>query len=123
MFSARLRSARKKKNLSQEKLAELVGTTKATISNYENEYSSPSNEMLIKLSDVLDVTTDYLLGRSDRPDLVKSNMMTEVEIEELFINNPKIQTKYKGRELTDEEMVKVAKMLEVILDREDKSKN
>lgn len=63
MLSARLRSARKMKNLSQEKLAELVGTTKATISNYENQYSSPPNDMLVKLADVLDVTTDWLLGR------------------------------------------------------------
>ncbi len=63
MLSARLRSARKMKNLSQEKLAELVGTTKATISNYENQYNSPPTEMLVKLADVLDVTTDWLLGR------------------------------------------------------------
>lgn len=63
MLSARLRSARKMKNLSQEKLAELVGTTKATISNYENQYSSPPNEMLVKLADTLDVSTDWLLGR------------------------------------------------------------
>lgn len=127
MFSARLRSARKQNKLSQEKLAELVGTTKATISNYENEYSSPSNEMLAKLADVLNTTTDYLLGRTDQPAFVKSkttSKITEVEIEE-FINNPKIQTKYRGRKLTDEEIVKVSKMLEVILgrmDNEDKNK-
>jgi transcriptional regulator with XRE-family HTH domain len=67
MFAQRLRSARKAKKLTQEELATLVGTTKTTISNYETGYSTPSFEMLNELASVLDVTTDYLLGRSDEP--------------------------------------------------------
>jgi len=65
MFSNRLRSARKLKELSQEELAKKVNTTKSTISNYENKYSTPSNNVLMELANVLDVTTDYLLGRID----------------------------------------------------------
>ncbi|MED4977189.1 helix-turn-helix domain-containing protein [Heyndrickxia faecalis] len=64
MLAKRLRQARKNKKLTQEQLAHLVKTTKGTISNYENEYSTPSNEMLKDLAKALDVTTDYLLGRS-----------------------------------------------------------
>lgn len=63
MLSARLRAARKAKKLTQEELAKLLNTTKGTISNYENGYSSPSNEMLVKISDTLNVSSDYLLGR------------------------------------------------------------
>jgi transcriptional regulator with XRE-family HTH domain len=66
-FAQRLRNARKTKKLTQEELATLVGTTKTTISNYETGYSTPSFEMLNKIANVLDVTTDYLLGRSDVP--------------------------------------------------------
>ncbi|MFC4389109.1 helix-turn-helix domain-containing protein [Gracilibacillus marinus] len=65
MLSKRLKFARKRKKLSQEELAKIVNTTKGTISNYENEYSTPSNEMLKELATVLDVTTDFLLGRTD----------------------------------------------------------
>ncbi|MEH7271111.1 helix-turn-helix transcriptional regulator, partial [Bacillus toyonensis] len=43
--------------------------TKTTISNYETGYSSPSNEMLVVISDALKVSVDYLLGRSDDPEL------------------------------------------------------
>lgn len=68
MFSNRLRSTRKGKKLSQEELAKLIKTTKSTISNYENGYSTPSNEVLIKIADVLNTSTDYLLGRIDDPD-------------------------------------------------------
>jgi HTH-type transcriptional regulator, competence development regulator len=68
MLSQRLKIARKTNKLTQEGLAMKLKTTKGTISNYENGYSSPSNEMLNDLADVLDVTTDYLLGRTDKPD-------------------------------------------------------
>lgn len=63
MLSKRLKEARKKKKITQEELAKKIRTTKATISNYENGYSSPSNELLKELADSLEVTTDWLLGR------------------------------------------------------------
>ncbi|MFC4077113.1 helix-turn-helix domain-containing protein [Salinithrix halophila] len=65
MLSERLRSARKGKRMSQKRLAEQCNTTTGTISNYENGYSTPSNDMLTRLADVLDVSVDYLLGRTD----------------------------------------------------------
>lgn len=63
MFSERLKKARKNKKYTQESLAKKLNTTKGTISNYENGHSTPSNEMLVMLADILDVTVDYLLGR------------------------------------------------------------
>ncbi|PLR91108.1 helix-turn-helix domain-containing protein [Bacillus sp. T33-2] len=68
MIAQRLRLARKAKLLTQEQLATLVNTKKTTISNYETGYSSPSNEMLNDLADALEVSTDYLLGRTAHPD-------------------------------------------------------
>lgn len=67
MFNNRLKAARKAKKLTQEQLAGKLQTTKGTISNYENGHSTPSNEMLVLLSKILDVTTDYLLGVTDNP--------------------------------------------------------
>lgn len=65
MLSSRLKALRKQHDLSQEDLAERVGTTKGTISNYENNHSTPSNDMLVSLADILETSTDYLLGRID----------------------------------------------------------
>jgi HTH-type transcriptional regulator, competence development regulator len=75
MLSERLKIARKMNKLTQEELAKKVKATKGTISNYENEHSSPSPEMLNDLADVLDVSTDFLLGRTNKPDrsAVQSN--------------------------------------------------
>ena len=67
MFPSRLKFLRKKYKLSQEDLAKKINTTKGTISNYENEHSTPSNEVLKDLANVLHTTTDYLLGRTDNP--------------------------------------------------------
>lgn len=68
MLSKRLKYIRKMRKLSQEELANKINSTKSTISNYETGYSSPSNETLSDLADVLNTTTDYLLGRTEDPD-------------------------------------------------------
>ncbi|WP_051318324.1 S24 family peptidase [Cohnella thermotolerans] len=67
MFPERLRQARKEARLTQSELASRVKTKKTTISNYETGYSTPSQEMLSDLADVLGKSTDWLLGRSDDP--------------------------------------------------------
>ncbi|MEN0650617.1 helix-turn-helix transcriptional regulator [Caldifermentibacillus hisashii] len=80
MFSERLRYARKRKKLTQEQLAAKVSTTKGTISNYENGYSSPSNEMLIDLAEALEVTTDFLLGNDTKEKLPELTPKEERDI-------------------------------------------
>lgn len=67
MLMDRLKQRRKAMNFTQEQLAELVQAKKTTISNYETGYSTPNNEMLGDLADVLHTTVDYLLGRSENP--------------------------------------------------------
>ncbi|MBQ9551581.1 MAG: helix-turn-helix transcriptional regulator [Clostridia bacterium] len=64
-FGTLLRDLRKQSGLSQEQLAERIGVTKSVISYYELSERIPSPDVLIKISDVFHVTTDYLLGRDD----------------------------------------------------------
>lgn len=51
--------------MSQVQLAEKIGVKKQSISNWENDNIMPSVEMLIKLAEFFQVSTDYLLGRED----------------------------------------------------------
>jgi transcriptional regulator with XRE-family HTH domain len=67
MIGARIRDARKNLQLTQDDLARRVGTDARTIWRWENEKTDPSGDMLLKLSDELNVTTDFLMGRSDDP--------------------------------------------------------
>ena len=55
---------RKAMHLTQEELANKLNGRKSLISNYENEYSSPDIETLIKLADIFDITLDELVGRN-----------------------------------------------------------
>lgn len=92
MLPQRLRQARKSKKLTQTELAKLVNTKKSTISNYETGYSTPSNEMLKDLADVLDTTTDYLLGRVNEPeDTDHSHIFTKEELN--FIDDSELPLK------------------------------
>ena len=52
---------RKEKGLSQEALAELVGTTRQAISKWENDQGYPETEKLLMLSNIFEVTVDFLL--------------------------------------------------------------
>ncbi|HEY0655741.1 MAG TPA: helix-turn-helix transcriptional regulator [Chryseosolibacter sp.] len=63
-LSERLKEARTKKGLSQSDLAKKVKLHYTQIGRYENKGAQPSADILSKLADALDVTTDYLMSGS-----------------------------------------------------------
>lgn len=63
-----VRQLRNEKNLSQKQLAQRIGVDKSTVALYESGERLPSLSRLVSLSYVLGVTTDYLLGVSNRKD-------------------------------------------------------
>lgn len=60
----RIRELRKERAWSQTELAEKIGSDARQISRYENERITPSVEALVKLAEVFEVSTDYLLLES-----------------------------------------------------------
>lgn len=60
-----LMELRKERNLGQKELAAYLNLSTGTISNYENGVHSPDLNTLCKLADYFDVTTDYLLNRTE----------------------------------------------------------
>lgn len=60
-----LREARKEFGYTQAKMAELLHISQQTYSDYENGKTSPDPKTLIAIAECLDVSTDYLLGRTD----------------------------------------------------------
>lgn len=67
-FRTRLVSARKLRDLNQEELATKTGLKPAAISHFETGARKPSFDNLRKLALALEVTTDYLLGKTDDPE-------------------------------------------------------
>ena len=65
-FSDRLKELRKLKGMTQKQMATQFEMTERNYQRLEAN-NSPSNETLIKFADYFDVSTDYLLGRSNNP--------------------------------------------------------
>ena len=64
-FAERLKELRKAKGLTQKALGELIEASEGSIQSYELEYRAPTLAVINKLADCFEVTTDYLLGRTD----------------------------------------------------------
>lgn len=65
MENNRIRELRKSLRLSQEALAEKIGTTQQAVSRMENNAYDIPSDILIEISKQFNVTTDYILGISD----------------------------------------------------------
>ena len=65
MLSQRIKALRTNKEYTQKELAEKLGLTPKMISFYELGDRVPPPDVLEKLADIFEVSTDYLLGRSD----------------------------------------------------------
>ena len=64
-FTERLRELRTQNNYSQQDLANRMGVTKQTISQYERGVRKPDMDTLTALCDIFNVSSDYLMGKSD----------------------------------------------------------
>jgi len=60
-LAEKLKQARKQKGLTQGQLAKKIGADIQRISKYERGVLIPTTEIMVKLSDALDVSLDYLL--------------------------------------------------------------
>ncbi len=67
IFAQRVYELRKKRNMNQKELGEVVGLTAKSISTIESGLRSTTIEKLILLAQFFGVSTDYLLGLRDEP--------------------------------------------------------
>lgn len=82
-FSEKLLKLRKAKDLTQEELAEKLNISRQSVSKWESGQAVPELDKIVALSDIFDVTTDYLLKSS--------------EIEEMPDTQQELQNKDKKR--------------------------
>ncbi len=67
-FPARLKASRELRKLTQAELGQRAGLPSTTISHFESGSRKPSFDNLKRLTRVLAVNTDYLMGVTDQPD-------------------------------------------------------
>ena len=63
MFCKRLRKTRMERHMTQQRLADAVGLALRSYQCYEQGTREPPLDVLVRLADVLEVPTDYLLCR------------------------------------------------------------
>ncbi|MDS8476387.1 helix-turn-helix transcriptional regulator [Streptococcus pneumoniae] len=103
----RIKELAKKQGLSINSLEEKLGYSRNTIYNLKN--SKPSTERISEIADYFNVSTDYLLGRTDTPAIAGDAVAkTEIDLKkdaaESFF--------YDGHELNDEDLDLISSLLE-----------
>lgn len=74
-----LKQLRNEKKITQRELANLLNLSPSTIAMYETGQRKPDFETLQKIADFFDVSTDYLLGRTDIRNLYKETVLRETK--------------------------------------------
>ena len=82
-FAERLKELRKQAHLTQVELSKRLGVGQSSYADWERGKKKPTQENLVKLSQVLNVTIDYLVGNSDEE--ITNNELENIEI--LFRKN------------------------------------
>lgn len=90
-FGGKILKLRKEKGLSQESLAEKLGTTRQAISKWENDQGFPETEKLLMIGNIFEVSIDYLL--KDRDNTVENEYYVSKEMADGFLLNERKQSK------------------------------
>lgn len=70
MFAKRLKELRNELNMTQKELGDKLNVLARTIGYYESNQRFPNEETLNKIANIFNVSTDYLLGRTDMKEMV-----------------------------------------------------
>lgn len=91
--------------MSQAALAGRLGITQQAVGLWEAEKTQPSNADLVKIANIFNVSTDYLLG-NEQVKPKRPRRLQELIDEEMFILN--------GELATPEDKEKIAHMIEIM---------
>lgn len=100
-MESRIKTLREKRGLIQEILAAEVGITQQMLSKYERDISVIKVDILKKLAEYFNVTTDYLLGMSD----TKRDLSCEVKMNDSLDKYYDLIEVYKRLDEYEQEMI------------------
>lgn len=83
MLGEQIKKLRLAKNMSQVALANQLGVTKQSVSNWENDNILPSLDMLKKIAKYFSCTSDYLLEIDDNKLYIETSNLTLRQIAHL----------------------------------------
>lgn len=101
-FSERLKKLRKQAQLTQVDVAEKLGISQPAYASWEHGVKKPTQENLVKIAQVLNVSVDYLIGNSEE----KADELDSIEL--LFRMNSKGLTE-EEKEVFKKELIEFMK--------------
>ena len=122
MFKDRLKTARKNAGLSQATLAEKLFVSQQAVAKWETDRATPNPEMLAKISNILNVSVDYLLcndspNNNDIPE-DKNVVVLDDEALELMDHlrtRPEMKTLFSvSKNASAEDILKTIKIIEAL---------
>lgn len=90
----KLKSLRTEKKLTQKQVADQIGLAISAVSSYESGSRYPSYDVLVRLAHIFHVSTDYLLGMTDKRNIDVTGLGDE-EIELISQLVEKLRQKVK----------------------------
>lgn len=109
MDISRIKKVAKDKNMNLQDLAKKAGLGVNTIYHWKEQ--TPSTKNLNAVADILNVSTDYLLGKTDDPTIIKDGQPTEMDIKQGMENKYTIMS-YGGRQIPAEELEMIRRILD-----------
>lgn len=108
MFGQNLKKLRNDKKLSQSKLGKDLGISGSTVGMYEQGRRFPDQNILTKIADYFDVSTDYLLGRNTS--IPPREFKNASDAMEFILKLPTVMAYggYDATKLSDEEIIDFA---------------
>ena len=98
-IGARIRQLRRSRDLSQEQLADILGIKRSAVSEIERGSRKVSSDEIVKLAKACNVSTDYILGLAEEPQIHLEGIEGEnQQLHDLRINVPQKNVK-KFREV------------------------
>lgn len=110
----KIKSLAKKQGISLNTLEDRVGLGKNYIYSLKNK-KTPSAEHISKIADYFNVSTDYLLGRTDNPTIAKDTVTTpDGRVIDLSNLRERVVL-FDGKPLSDDDVDKIAQIIKLSL--------
>jgi transcriptional regulator with XRE-family HTH domain len=101
MFGEKMKKARLKRGYTQEYMAEKLGVNKGTVSHYEKGKTFPNEEKLVRVSKILNVSFDYLLGEQRDIDEIPESRSGTTVLKTPLVDKSTQEEKSDSKELPD----------------------
>lgn len=113
MLGYRIKELRKKNNITQKQLADLLQVSQQSVGSWEVDRAEPNSEILKQLSKIFEVTVDYLLGNESASELDNRNYAKRINNIAAHIDN----------DITDDEMKEILSFIDFIKQRDANKKS